>query len=117
MRLPPDLEQTFEPYLRRKLDSTRALKKRFQTRRTADLDTPAHALELACGQSLEGLLASIQRKTTPLYVRLIHGAVEFFLDANNADQFTAAAKITDSVAATMGLEKLRIQEAWLESSD
>ena len=117
MRLPPDLERIFAPYLRRKLDSTRSLKKRFQgftDEADSDMQT---ALQAACEESLGGLLGSIQRKTTPLYVRLIHGAVEFYLDADTPQKITSAARITDSVAATMGLENLRLQEAWLESSD
>jgi len=117
MRLPPDLERVFEPYLRKKLDSTRSLKKRLQALSDAEISAPRPQLSLACEQSLQGLLQSIQRKTTPLYVRLIHGAVEFYFDAKSSEEIVDAAKIIDSVASTMGLEAQRIQEAWLDSSD
>ena len=117
MRLPPDLERIFEPYLRKRLDSTRSLKKRLQALNDGEQSAPRTQLSTACEQSLQGLLQSIQRKTTPLYVRLIHGAAEFYFDAKSSEDVVKAAKITDSVAATMGLEAQRIQEAWLKSSD
>jgi len=117
MRLAPDLQRRFEPCLQIPLESSRKLRKRLAAGRpTRDqAETSSSRLRCQCEDSLDGLLSIIQRKTSPFYVRLIHGAVHFYLGLeaeSGAQTLREAAQVIDSVANTVGRENYRIPGIW-----
>jgi len=117
MRLAPDLQRRFEPCLQIALENSRTLRKRLTADRSARAarDPENSILRGQCEDSIDGLLSIIQRKTTPFYVRLIHGAVHFYLGLGTeegAETLLEAAQVIDSVASTVGREAYRIPEVW-----
>ncbi len=82
MKMPAEAREAFDDLLVKPLASTRALKKTFKSR-SADLRVDAHAGQSAqVGRVLDttqALLDSIERKTSPLYVRLIHALAEYLM--------------------------------------
>ena len=113
MKLPADLQREFESHLQKAPEKTRAVRRRLEasqntraTKRTSD----AELLDL-CDESLVGMLGGIQRKTTPLYIRLIHSAVSYFEECTedgSPEALQKAATVIDSVASTIGREAYRI---------
>ena len=116
MKLPQDLQREFEIHLQQAPAKTRAVRKQLSAAVEAAHESPLAALPLftACERSLTGMLGIIQRKTTPLYVRLIHSAVSYFtegLQIGSPERLEKAATVIDSVAATIGREAYRIPKA------
>jgi hypothetical protein len=80
MKLSPDIKLAFEPYLTLPPVKTRALKGRVSDR-LAQVADPSLA---RLGRQVEGLLGGISRKTSPFYLRLIHGAAQLYLRDDRA---------------------------------
>ena len=113
MKLPPHLQREFEIHLQKTPEKTRAVRKRLSEAVEAAGESPLSALPLFgdCERSLSGMLGIIQRKTTPLYVRLIHSAVSYFIaciQTDNPEGLEKAGTVIDSVAATIGREAYRM---------
>ena len=113
MKLPQDLQREFEIHLQQTPVTTRVVRRQLSAAVEAAHQSPLAALPLfsACEHSLTGMLGIIQRKTTPLYVRLIHSAVSYFTESiqtGGPEHLKKAADVIDSVAATIGREAYRI---------
>lgn len=82
MKMPSEAREAFDALLVHPLTSTRALKKTFKAR-AAELSAQASTDQAkVAGQVLyaaQALLDSIERKTSPLYVRLIHAVAEYLM--------------------------------------
>ena len=116
MRLPPDLQREFEILLQQPPMKTRAVRKQLSERMETAHSGSLGSSELLreCERSLTGMLGIIQRKTTPLYVRLIHSAVSYFcacVEDGTPEALEKAAAVIDSVAATTKREAFRISRA------
>ena len=114
MKLPPDLQREFEIHLQQAPLKTRAVRKQLAEAMESAVGTSEDfaALQKECERALTGMLGIIQRKTTPLYVRLIHSAVSYFnasIQEEGSETLEKAATVIDSVAATIGREAYRIQ--------
>ena len=114
MKLPPDLQREFEIHLQQPPVKTRTVRKQLALVVNAvnAEDVRNAPLFSECEQALEGMLSIIQRKTTPLYVRLIHSAVSYFnasIQEEGSETLEKAATVIDSVAVTIGREAYRIQ--------
>lgn len=82
MKMPAEAREAFDQLLVQPLGSTRALKRTFAARAAA-LRTEAAPDQVALLDQVlattQALLDSIERKTSPLYVRLIQAAAEYVM--------------------------------------
>ncbi len=86
MKMPPEARVVFDDLLVRPLENTRLLKRHFAAR-AAQLIEEAEETRRprlrAILETTQALLDTIERKTSPLYVRLIHALAEYLmLDAS-----------------------------------
>ncbi len=82
MKMPPMAREVFDDLLVQPLESTRLLKRRFAARSAELLAAAPGDQRPRLTQVLEttrDLLDSIERKTSPLYVRLIHALAGYLL--------------------------------------
>ena len=82
MKMPSEAREAFDALLVKPLASTRALKKTFKSRSQEILAAASAEQSEQVGRVLDttqALLDSIERKTSPLYVRLIHALAEYLM--------------------------------------
>ncbi len=101
--MPSEAREAFDDLLVQPLGSTRTLKRTFASRAgelkaaagPGQADRVAQVLD-----TTQALLDSIERKTTPLYVRLIHALAEYLMvdDRVLGAQLSLAARVVNSVA-------------------
>ena len=80
MKLSPDTQAAFEPYLTLPPVKTRELKARVSAHMEGEEDPTLARL----GHQVVGLLSGVSRKTSPLYIRLIHGAAQLYMREERA---------------------------------
>jgi hypothetical protein len=103
MKMPNEAREVFDELLVLPLGSTRALKRRFASWAGGLDEADSGQVSALLGRVLsttQSLLESIERKTSPLYVRLIHALAEYLMseDRVQGDSLDLTARVVNSVA-------------------
>ncbi len=105
MKLPEAAQAEFEPLVTRALEPSSRVKRRLK----AGLASPMSAPQERVLRGAERQLSRLERKTSPLYVRLVHALVDYLLLPDR--DWELAVRVHDSVAHSCKRFELKLGDA------
>lgn len=105
MKLPEAAKVEFEPLVTRELESSSRVKRRLKAGLAEELSPAAERVL----QGAQRQLGRLERKTSPLYVRLVHALVDYLLLPER--DWALAALVHDAVAHSTKRFELKLEQS------